>query len=224
MAFTFDSSALDDAFADIDLDGAFDDVNDAFGDLNDLAGDFVDTGASAWSSFGGGFDFASIAGPLGGQGTFIEYVISNVLNLLMGSILVYKIAYVWLMGGKSKNMAFRFAQYEVKALLGKMAGCGAMYPMLFGLWVIAAFALILCGWSGIGNGLGGYVIMTPSDLTLEVCVCTGLAMCWKIFASIAVYRIALGHTYWRLNAILATVFLGLFLWRLLRFVPMYSQY
>lgn len=141
----------------------------------------------------------------------------------MGSILVYKIAYVWLMGGKSKNMAFRFAQYEVKALLGKMAGCGGMYPTIYGLWVIIAFCLILTGWSGIGNNTVLGFAMTSTDYTLEVCVCTGLAMCVKIFYSIAVYRITLGHDYWRLNAILGSVFLGLFIWRLIRFVPMYGS-
>merc|ERR1719181_303180 len=135
----------------------------------------------------------------------------------MGCIVFYKIGYVWLMGHKSKNMLFRFAQYEVKSLLGKMAGFEGMFHFIGGMWVVLAFILILCGWGSVGNNTMFGFIVNPN---LEVCVITGLAMCWKVFAIIAVYRITLGHTYWKLNAVIASVFLVLFLWRLLRFVPM----
>merc|ERR550514_1692992 len=48
-------------------------------------------------------------------------------------------------------------------------------------------------------------------------------MMWEMFAVGCVYNMVMKNNAWKASAVFATVALALFLWRLLRFIPMYGS-
>merc|ERR1712147_482766 len=161
MSFSFGGSSID-----IDIPELDDIAGDIAGGFGDLAGGLDD----AFGSLG---DFGSLGGfcnpfPLGGVGSYVEYVIANVIGGLF-ALGMLMMAMVALCGHKMGNKP-RMINWEIKTVMSKYLGMGGMTAAFLGMWGLASCALVLCGFVDIDKsyvfGLGGGAIPDfGADLT-----------------------------------------------------------